>query len=254
MPNKRGAPFGNRNAYKHGFYSRAAPRPEKGEIGGPVRGPLKPEINLLRVLISRIAEDILSPGAQPLSFQQNMDALHTVAMAVARLTSLHRTSSLLYLIPDEELIQAFEALGASKDDILLIRQIEGGVPGNRRGGQPGNKNALKHGFYASAFRPEDLIRLEGLDMRDLDQVMSLLRVLIRRCLPPVLDADGARLSFTERQRAVRVIVLAVSCLEKLQRTKRLVFGEPSRLQRAVDEAAKQVYEELMQEDDSKPDA
>src|SRR3990172_9174511 len=79
---KRGAQSGNRNAYKHGFYTHAFQASDQLEISSPGRGWLQDEINLLRVLIANIAQDI--QPAQNLSFQENISALYTVSLALAR--------------------------------------------------------------------------------------------------------------------------------------------------------------------------
>ena len=42
------------------------------------------------------------------------------------------------------------------------------APKRRRGGQSGNTNALKHGFYSSHFRRSDLKDLENCEFSDLD--------------------------------------------------------------------------------------
>jgi hypothetical protein len=47
----------------------------------------------------------------------------------------------------------------------------------RGGGQPGNKNALKHGIYAKRFTPEDASILDQMG-KDLDGEIALLRVHI----------------------------------------------------------------------------
>src|SRR5574341_1358518 len=83
---KRGAQSGNRNAYKHGFYSRAFQASDRLEVSSPGTGRLQDEINLLRVLIANIAQDI--QPAQNLSFQENISSLCTVSLALARLDSL----------------------------------------------------------------------------------------------------------------------------------------------------------------------
>lgn len=52
----------------------------------------------------------------------------------------------------------------------------------RRGGQPGNHNALKHGFYSRFFREGELVDLQRITEEGLDAELDLLRVLIRRML------------------------------------------------------------------------
>jgi hypothetical protein len=52
---KRGAPHGNLNALKHGFYSRQFREQEKAELNHASRS-VRDEINLLRVINQRIAK------------------------------------------------------------------------------------------------------------------------------------------------------------------------------------------------------
>ena len=51
-----------------------------------------------------------------------------------------------------------------------------------RGGQPGNLNALKHGFYSRYFKANEIEAIEGLEQDDLREEIAALRVIIRRIL------------------------------------------------------------------------
>lgn len=51
-----------------------------------------------------------------------------------------------------------------------------------RGAQPGNLNALKHGFYSRQFRSRECIDLDALLSIDLTDEIHLLRILIRRAM------------------------------------------------------------------------
>ncbi len=52
--------------------------------------------------------------------------------------------------------------------------------GRKRGGQPGNLNALKHGFYSKHFQKAELQDLE--EARDLQEEIAMMRVVTRRLL------------------------------------------------------------------------
>ena len=70
---KRGAPFGNQNARKHGFYSRCLP-PEQAKLleeAGGLRD-LRPEIALLRVKLNDLLED---PDTAPELILKTVNAL-----------------------------------------------------------------------------------------------------------------------------------------------------------------------------------
>ena len=62
-------------------------------------------------------------------------------------------------------------------------------PKKKRGGQPGNQNARKHGFYSSHLPPEQAKLLEEAgDLRDLRPEIALLRVKLNTLLD---DPDTA---------------------------------------------------------------
>ena len=55
--------------------------------------------------------------------------------------------------------------------------MEGGSPRRKRGGQPDNRNAWKHGFYASALTPEEQETLKmAIDLKGLNAEIAVLRV------------------------------------------------------------------------------
>ena len=56
-------------------------------------------------------------------------------------------------------------------------------PKRKSGGQPGNQNARKHGFYSKHFTPDQLKHLEDADdLRDLGPEIALLRVKLNALL------------------------------------------------------------------------
>ncbi len=56
-------------------------------------------------------------------------------------------------------------------------------PKRKRGGQPGNQNARKHGYYSKHFSPEQMKQLEVIDYhKGLDPEIKLLRVKINSLL------------------------------------------------------------------------
>ena len=56
------------------------------------------------------------------------------------------------------------------------------APKRRRGAQPGNLNALKHGFYSRYFKASEVEAIQGLPGDDLGEEIAALRVIIRRVL------------------------------------------------------------------------
>jgi hypothetical protein len=52
----------------------------------------------------------------------------------------------------------------------------------QRGAQPGNLNALKHGFYSRYFKAKEIEDVQGVPVDDLREEIAALRVIIRRVL------------------------------------------------------------------------
>ncbi len=58
----------------------------------------------------------------------------------------------------------------------------------KRGGQPGNSNALKHGYYSKSFKKAEAADLEEMGQEaDLSSEIAMMRVIIRRVFEA---ADG----------------------------------------------------------------
>ncbi len=90
---KRGGQPGNTNAFKHGFYTKNFSLAERRGLQAAKGVVLGDEIALLRVLIRRFAEEILSSqGAAPIETAQH---LAVVSEAMLRLASLLRTDHML---------------------------------------------------------------------------------------------------------------------------------------------------------------
>jgi hypothetical protein len=221
-PRKRGAPVGNKNALKHGFYSHAFTKEEQRERLSPARGGLQPEINLFKILIARTVRMLKPIGENSApSFHESIAALYAVSMAVSRLNSFYRTNEELYAESDADLIEFYKNLGFTQEQI--DEELYGPTQKARRG-QVGNTNALKHGFYASVFKPDEIRKLEKITKAELNDEIALLRVLIKRTV--VSMSVLSNLNSFDYLRGIRIITFAGSCVEKLERTRKLVFDEP----------------------------
>ncbi len=66
----------------------------------------------------------------------------------------------------------------------------GARPKARRGAQPGNCNALKHGFYSSAFKQQEKAVLSRTAAADLSGEIDLVRVTCLRFLEALQQAPG----------------------------------------------------------------
>jgi hypothetical protein len=91
MPNPRGAPRGNLNALKHGFYSRLFRADETSHLADGGSNSLEPEITLLRVMIRRTMQ--LADGIDDL--KEATRVLDALGAAAGRLANLLRTQKSL---------------------------------------------------------------------------------------------------------------------------------------------------------------
>ena len=103
---RRGAPRGNLNALKHGFYSHLFRKIELGDLQAfPLEG-LQDEIGMLRVLIRRVMER--AQDVQDLD--QALRLLNTLSLATANLSRLVKTQ---HLISTD-----FSEFDATVDDVI----------------------------------------------------------------------------------------------------------------------------------------
>jgi hypothetical protein len=91
MSNPRGAPKGNLNALKHGFYSRLFRSDEAADLVDDTSASLEHEITLLRVMIRRTME--LADGIDDL--REATRVLDALGAAAGRLSNLLRTQKSL---------------------------------------------------------------------------------------------------------------------------------------------------------------
>jgi hypothetical protein len=91
MPNSRGAPKGNLNALKHGFYSRLFHSGEASDLSNDLPASLEHEITLLRVMIRRTME--LADGIDDL--RNATRVLDALGAAADRLSALLRAQKSL---------------------------------------------------------------------------------------------------------------------------------------------------------------
>lgn len=90
MTNPRGAPKGNLNALKNGFYSRLFHSSEAGDLGNDESANLEHEIKLLRVMIRRTME--LADGIDDLhEATRVLDALGAAATRLSTLLKIQKS-------------------------------------------------------------------------------------------------------------------------------------------------------------------
>ena len=117
-------------------------------------------------------------------------------------------------------------------------------PGPRkRGGQPGNTNALKHGFYTKNFSLAERRGLQAVEGVVLGDEIGLLRVLIRRFAEQIQASQGVALN--ESAMHLAVISEAMLRLGSLLRTDHMLGGdESSTLVKQFNLALKELSEEM----------
>jgi len=97
--------------------------------------------------------------------------------------------------------------------------------GKRRGGQPGNVNAMRHGFYSRRFRSMEVGDLETVMGDGLNGEIALMRVLIRRMFD---FASGSELtSLEDWSHLLNTLGAAQTRLAGMLRTQKLLVGEES---------------------------
>ncbi len=111
----------------------------------------------------------------------------------------------------------------------------------KRGGQPGNKNALKHGFYSPGFRPNEAADLEEVagDIHLTDEI-SMMRVIIRRVFERAEECAGLE----EWSMLLGSLGSASTRLAGLLRTQKLLDGGGSDVADALSQALREVTSEL----------
>lgn len=62
-------------------------------------------------------------------------------------------------------------------------------PRRKRGAQPGNRNAYKHGFYARPFSRQEINSLDDVQNGMADEI-AMLRLLMRRIMEQAEEKDG----------------------------------------------------------------
>ena len=94
MERKRGAPVGNKNAFKHGFYSASFRQREKQILDDNIPADLADEISLVRVAIARCLAALESNSEQR-DVATELAILRTVNLGALSINSLVRTRLML---------------------------------------------------------------------------------------------------------------------------------------------------------------
>lgn len=223
---RRGGQPGNRNARKHGFYSHVYTQQETTELSLTAQSHRQNNIKFFKIIIARTAQRIKPSDANPLTFEENVAALHTLTIAISRLlNAINRKHQFLNSKESEyekDIIEFLRRSGWSQEQI--DHELYEQPAPNKRGGQPSNLNALKHGFYSSHYTAKELNRLDKVqDEEDLSDEATLIQILMKR----VFIGLNQNVHTTLFLRAVRILAYADACLERLNQKRGLAFGGKS---------------------------
>ncbi len=95
----------------------------------------------------------------------------------------------------------------------------------KRGAQPGNRNAFKHGFYSDQFKQAEKMGLGLIRQADLTDEIQFFRVQLRRYLEAeTVELD--RMDFETRLQALHTFSLAAECFTRLVRTQAILNSRP----------------------------
>ncbi len=106
-----------------------------------------------------------------------------------------------------------------------------------RGGQPGNRNAIKHGYYSQAFKKVDLENGESIPIFDLKEEIVVLRLYIRRVVAMANESE----SFVECVGLLRVLSMAYTSLSRLISTQYVVCRPGEEFGEEVDAAIEELF-------------
>jgi uncharacterized protein YjcR len=111
------------------------------------------------------------------------------------------------------------------------------------GGQPGNQNALKHGFYSRYFSPLEVEELQVSSIDGLNHEVVLLRVMIRR-LVALLSDRGDEGDVDHAVAYLNCMSSACGRLANLLKAQRLLVDKTSDLSLAFNQALEDVLLEM----------
>ncbi len=109
-----------------------------------------------------------------------------------------------------------------------------------RGAPPGNTNALKHGFYTRRFKKHDLTGVEETNVKGLAEEIALIRIFTRR----LVESCDPTADMYDLAGILRAICLASTSITRIIRAQSLLAGDHSEFSLAVDEAIRQLINEL----------
>lgn len=105
----------------------------------------------------------------------------------------------------------------------------------KRGGQAGNRNAYKHGFYSAHFKEGERLKLSQIQNADLSNEVEAVRVQLLRYLEAEAQVTD-QMDYETRLQALRAVSLAAESITRLLRTQIILNSDlptPSEDQPAI---------------------
>jgi len=107
----------------------------------------------------------------------------------------------------------------------------------KRGGRPGNLNALKHGFYSKHFQKSGLKDVE--EISDLREEIQLMRVVTRRLLEASLECKD----MGDLSNLLNILGFAFTRVAGLMKTQKFLGGSEDNALAVISEAVDELLEE-----------
>jgi hypothetical protein len=114
------------------------------------------------------------------------------------------------------------------------------TPPRRRGGQPGNLNALRHGFYTRRIHKRDLSGVEDTSIKGLAEEIALIRIFTRK----LIECGTDTADLYEIAGILRTICLASGTITRIIKAQSFLVNDPTNFYQDVDEAIRQVRLEM----------
>jgi len=113
--------------------------------------------------------------------------------------------------------------------------------------KPGNKNALKHGFYAKHFITKEKTKLRKQESTDLESEINALRIVVDRILGRLntgdLDVELEGKLTDQTIKTLHVLIDASTAIGTLSRSQQLITGKYMPVEEAVFDALAKMNDE-----------
>ena len=113
--------------------------------------------------------------------------------------------------------------------------------GRKRGAQPGNLNALKHGFYSRRFTASEAEDLEARLCEGISDEVAMLRVVVRRLFDASSDDDQ---DLEKLMTTINTLGMAAIRIGSLLRLQHMLGAKEDDTTSVINQALKDIAKEL----------